>query len=186
MWLLICLTVIIVTYCNYRFCRKQKIIVQKYPFYKIRDDYRFLLAKDHENKELINRCGIIDHLISNMEKINFKFFVGATFEAIKPLIGSVVRKQYGRQPKELPGDLEKNDAELIRLLVRTGKKNSIRLKIFTTWLGSRFILSVMAFHKLNKAHPRLMKVIKVKKQQFETIQTYAELSQKNGSYRLAA
>ena len=163
------------------FLKRERDVVKKYPFFQLKDEIMYLLIKDGTDNELLKRYELIEHLISDIKKIDFNFFVIATAEVIKPLLDENIKYRAQIQAKQLSKNTRKIDTKLIKLLLQAGKQNSIRLRLAMTRFGSHILLARAFFH-LRKHHPEIF--IR-RKQQIETLQTYADLVKNKDSYCLA-
>lgn len=181
MLILLALAIAFAAFVTFSFLRKQNNIVNKYSFFQLRDEIAYLLIEGGNDDELLQRYKRVKLIASNLKRINFNFFVEVTAEVIRPLLDANAKHRAEMPSQKSSPNTEKIDIKLLRLLMQTGKQNSIRLRFAMTSIG-RHILLAPAFFHLYRKHPE---IFRKKRQQIETLQTYADLAQNRDSYCLA-
>lgn len=168
-------------YITFSFLRSQSNMVKKYPFFELRDEIVYSLIENGNDVELSKRYKAIQHIVTDLKKINFNFFVEATAEIIRPLLDADAKRKAKSQYEKLSENTKKIDAKFLKLLMQTGRQNSLLLRFAMTKPG-RYVLLAPVFFHLYKKHPN---IFERKKPQIKTLQTYAYLAQNEKSYCMA-
>lgn len=141
---------------------QQRNECQKYPFYKLRDDIVWHLATSSHDNNNLETYDRVNRVISRLKYFNFAFHT----ELITRIAHDVLEDGYkcdfdpsrmGRKDNaRAPTPFE---ARFMRLVVRTGRMNSVLIRLSTTRFGYVLLITgslPRALIRFHRNHPEVM------------------------------
>ena len=178
---IVMVTALLVIIIQSRFFRRKKRKLQKFPYFKLRDEIVWAII-DSQNCPKYDRIyATVNSTIENLRILNFSFYSKALERYLNLVFERAVRNNFEFTEDTFkiynPSELTKEEKKLGKLLIDTARENSLWLRLATTKLGfkifvtSKFIQSLIRF--VNK-HLKSGKY----DPQFEVIKGYSYISHK--------
>lgn len=151
---LIIATVVFILYQSL-FFRKEKRVIQKYPFYKLRDEIVWKLITSKEDEKYLDIYDIVNKSIGLLKKYNYSFYSEVISSFFDFLLEEAYKDNYSINSKliEKAKEMEVTPyhKKFITLVFHVAKENSFLVKLamskigFKIFVTSKFIKAVVKF-----------------------------------------
>lgn len=168
-WILVAFTVVVIGF-QILYFHNQKRITEKYSFYSLRDEVIWLLVNDDGDKQtLISIYGRINAAVNELRRFNFRFYAGAIAAFLHHVVEEGYKRGFDPNKGWASGMVEKQNElhplikQFAKLIIATARANSLLIRISTTKIGRRILLTAtipIALSRFVQNHPDFMKKLR--------------------------
>lgn len=177
----IMIVAIAVMIVEYKFFKKQRRKIQKYPYFKLRDQIISAIVESKDPSKYDSIYSTVNFTVNLIKYFNFNFYSAALERYLSTIIKRAAKANFVFNEETLriyePSEISAEAKELGELLIKSARENSLLLRLAMTKIGfnilftSKFIKSIIIF-LINKWNSDKFET------QYEVIKGYSYLNHK--------
>lgn len=145
---------------SWAYFRKQKRKIQKYPFFKLRDDIIWAMVESDDPSQYQRTYTLVNASIGKLKHLDFSFFSAFVTELYSHYLENEYREAVGLDGQAYPEwEPSKYDLQFVKLMVSTARENSFLLRVGMTNFAYRFIFApsiIRGIKKFLRKHPETL------------------------------